>query len=302
MTAANAGPPETALTAQQIDTFWRDGVLIVEDAVTPAQLAGLRRAFAAWVEESRSHDVAYGAMVDGRPRFDLEPGHSAERPALRRVAAPADISEAYYQVMADSRMTELVADLIGPDLRFHHCKINSKLPGAATQVKWHQDFLYDPHSNTDLVTALLMLDEVTDENGPLEVVPGSHTGPLHSLWHDGAFTGAVADETAAALAGRAVSCIGPAGAVCLMHGCLLHGSAAHRSDRPRTLFIAVYAAADAVPLAPNPVPGRHYGMIVRGREPNRIRATHFEMESPEHPKGASFFVQQARVQSGAGRS
>ena len=282
-----------ALSDHEIEAFRRDGMLIVEDAVTPAQLAGLRRDFAAWVEESRSHDAAYGAMVDGRPRFDLEPGHSAERPALRRVAAPADLSEAYYDVMADSRMTDVVADLIGPDLRLHHCKINSKLPGAATQVKWHQDFLYDPHSNTDLVTALLMLDDVTEENGPLEVVPGSHKGPLLSLWHDGVFTGAVADETAAALAGRTVSCTGPAGAVCLMHGCLLHGSAANRSDRPRTLFICVYAAADAVPLVANPVPGRHNGMIVRGREPNRIRTTPFEMEAPEHPKGASFFVQQA---------
>ncbi|MDX1576478.1 MAG: phytanoyl-CoA dioxygenase family protein [Kiloniellales bacterium] len=282
-----------ALSDHEIEAFRRDGMLIVEDAVTPAQLAGLRRDFAAWVEESRSHDAAYGAMVDGRPRFDLEPGHSAERPALRRVAAPADLSEAFYDVMADSRMTDVVADLIGPDLRLHHCKINSKLPGAATQVKWHQDFLYDPHSNTDLVTALLMLDDVTEENGPLEVVPGSHKGPLLSLWHDGVFTGAVADETAAALAGRTVSCTGPAGAVCLMHGCLLHGSAANRSDRPRTLFICVYAAADAVPLVANPVPGRHSGMIVRGREPNRIRTTPFEMEAPEHPKGASFFVQQA---------
>jgi hypothetical protein len=281
------------LSAAQIEAFWRDGVLSVADAVTPEQLATLRREFAAWVEESRRHDAAYGEMIDGRPRFDLEPGHGAETPALRRVAAPPDISDAYFQVMADSRMTDLVADLIGPDVRFHHSKINSKLPGAATQVKWHQDFLYDPHSNTDLVTALLMVDEVTRENGPLEVVPGSHKGPLHSLWHDGVYTGAVADETAAALAGQAVSCTGPAGSVCLMHGCLLHGSAANRSARPRTLFICVYAAADAVPLAPIPVPGRHNGMIVRGREPNRIRTTPFEMQVPEHPTGASFFVQQA---------
>lgn len=289
------------LTEPQVEAFRRDGVVIVEDAVSPGQFDAVRRDFAAWVEESRRHDAAYGEMIDGRPRFDLEPGHSAERPALRRVAAPADISDAYLEVMADSRMTDLVADLIGPDVRFHHCKINSKLPGAATEVKWHQDFLYDPHSNTDMVTALLMLDEVTQENGPLEVVPGSHKGPLHSLWHDGVFTGAVAEETAAAPAGETVSCTGPAGAVCLMHGCLLHGSAANRSERPRTLFICVYAAADAVPLAPNPVPGRHNGMIVRGREPNRIRTTPFEMEVPEHPKGASFFVQQARAHGAARR-
>ncbi len=283
----------TGLTKAQIETFRRDGVLTVEGAVTPDELAALRRDFAAWVEESRSHDSAYGAMIDGRPRFDLEPGHSPENPALRRVAAPSDVSESYLEVMRDSRMVDWVADLIGPDVRSHHCKVNSKLPGAATRVKWHQDFLYDPHSNTDLVTALLMLDDVDEENGPLEVVPGSHLGPLHSLWHDGVFTGAVSEARAADFAERAVSCTGPAGSVCLMHGCLAHGSAPNRSARPRTLFIAVYAAADAVPLVPNPVPGRHNGLLVRGQEPNRVRSTPFEAELPEHPKGASFFVQQA---------
>jgi len=190
-------------------------------------------------------------------------------------------------------MTDCVADLIGPNVKFHHSKINAKLPGGQTAVKWHQDFTFTPHSNDDVVTALLMVDDVTAENGPLEVVAGSHKGDLYGLWHDGVFTGAVADDNAAEIAGQSISCTGPAGSVCFMHACLLHGSAANHSDRPRTLFITVYAAADAVPLTPNHVPGRHNGMIVRGEEPNRIRTTPFEMDVPEYPKGASFFVQQA---------
>ena len=36
-------------------------------------------------------------------------------------------------------MTEAITSLVGPNVRLHHTKINSKLPGAATQVKWHQD-------------------------------------------------------------------------------------------------------------------------------------------------------------------
>ena len=42
-----------ALTQDQIDTFWRDGVLTVENAVTPEQIAGLKRDFDGWVDESR---------------------------------------------------------------------------------------------------------------------------------------------------------------------------------------------------------------------------------------------------------
>jgi ectoine hydroxylase-related dioxygenase (phytanoyl-CoA dioxygenase family) len=281
------------LTQDQIAQFRRDGVLTVENAVTPRLLAALRADFAVWVDESRKQPEPYGEALDGRPRFDLQPGHTADAPGLRRVQAPTEISKAYYEAMADSAMTDMVADLIGPDVKLHHTKINSKQPGTHTQVKWHQDFPYTPHSNSDLVTALLMIDEVTPENGPLEVVPGSHTGPLHSLWHDGVFTGAVSEDEAARMQASAIQCCGPAGAVCLMHTRLAHGSAANRSSKPRTLFICVYSAGDAIPCCPNPVPTEHQGLFVRGNDPHRVRAESFVVETPEFPRGASFFNQQS---------
>ena len=281
------------LTQQQIDEFWTQGVLVVENAVTDEQLNALRRDFDHWVQESRAHSSNFGETVDGRARFDLEAGHAANKPALRRVNAPTDVSDAYAAVARDSAMVEMVADLIGPNVRYHHSKINSKLPGAATQVKWHQDFPFTPHTNSDLVTALLMVDEVTTENGPLEVMAGSHKGPLHSLWHDGCFTGAMSAEQAAEFQAQSMICKGRAGSVCLMHTKIAHGSAANLSDHPRTLFITVYAAADAAPCAPNPVPSVMAGEIVRGIEPNRIRCTAYEVDTPEFPKSASFFSQQA---------
>ncbi|MYK59745.1 MAG: phytanoyl-CoA dioxygenase family protein, partial [Rhodospirillaceae bacterium] len=149
--------------------FHEHGYLMVEDAVDAALLARLQRDFEAWVEESRGHDTAWGDTLDGRPRFDLEPGHSAEAPKLRRVNAPIEVSDAYYAATMDSRMVDCVADLIGPDVKLHHTKINSKLPGGHTEVKWHQDFPFTPHTNDDVVTALLMVDEVTETNGALEV-------------------------------------------------------------------------------------------------------------------------------------
>ncbi len=282
------------LTSAQSEFFRTQGYLVVEDAVAAGLLSELRQTFAAWVEESRGRDAPYGETVNGRPRFDLEPGHSAEVPALRRVNAPVEVSEAYFRAMADSRMTDCVAELIGPNVKFHHSKINSKLPGGHTEVKWHQDFLFTPHSNDDVVTALLMVDEVTAENGPLEVLPGSHRGPLHGLWHDGVFTGAVAEAIAADCRPRAEVCTGPAGAVCLMHSRLLHGSAPNRSARPRTLFISVFSADDAVPLSPNPMPSRHEGLLVRGERSGRVRSIAYDIALPQLPTTASFFDQQAK--------
>lgn len=280
------------LSEAQKAAFKRDGVLMVENAVDAALLARLRADFASWVAESAAHDAPYGETVDGRPRFDLQPGESGRPAALRRVQAPTEISAAYFEAMADSPMTDMVAELIGPDIKLHHTKINSKLPGAATEVKWHQDFPYTPHSNTDLITALLMVDEVTAENGPLAVAPGSHKGPIHSLWHGGVFTGAIAPDIEAGMKAGARLCTGKAGSVCLMHTRLAHGSEPNRSDMPRTLFISVYSAGDAMPCSPNPVPTEHMGLFVRGADPHRVRGEAFDIAVPEYPK-TSFFAQQS---------
>ena len=83
------------LSQDQKDIFWRDGVLVIENAVTSAELEGLRTTFCEWVEESRLHSEDFGETRDGRKRFDLQPGHDATNPALRRVQSPEEISDTY---------------------------------------------------------------------------------------------------------------------------------------------------------------------------------------------------------------
>ena len=280
------------LNQDQKDAFWRDGVLVVEDAVTQEQLAALRATFEGWVEESRNHSEDYGDTLDGRARFDLQPGHTADRPGLRRVQSPEEVSEIYASVMRNARTVDICAELIGPSIRFHHGKVNSKLPGTATKVKFHQDFTFQPMTNDDLITCLLFVDDVTLENGPLEVVPGSHKGPLYSLWHGGKFTGAVADEVFEQHKDQVVKCTGKAGSVCLMHSSLLHGSAPNLSDKPRTLYITTYYSEDAIELSPNALPSTFTHELVRGEVSGRVRCSSYEMELPEVPKDTSFFAQQ----------
>ena len=249
--------------------------------------------FDGWVEESRSHAGPYGETFDGRPRFDVEPGHAAERPGLRRVASPIEVSPAYLEVMRDNPALDAVAQLVSPNLRFRESKVNSKLPGTATHLKYHQDFPFGPLSNDDLVTVLFHLDEVGPDNGPLEVVPGSHRGPLLEHWHDGVFTGAVSPAVEAEARERAVTCHGAAGSAYLMDARLLHGSAPNLSSAPRTLFIVQYHAEDAHPLAPNHLPSRFDQEVVAGVATGRIRTSDYEMALPETPTVASFFAVQA---------
>ena len=84
--------------------------------------------------------------------------------------------------------------------------------------------------------------------------------------------GAVTDEVAEASLPKAKRCVGQAGSVCLMHTRLLHGSTANMSENPRTLFICVYTAEDAVPVSSSAMPTKYEGMVVRGEKTNRVRS------------------------------
>ncbi|MGP2414318.1 phytanoyl-CoA dioxygenase family protein [Pantoea ananatis] len=278
----------------QVDQYHQQGFLVVEHVLTSEEIAALQHDFDQWVEESRSQSAPWGNTQDGRSRFDIESDHSAEHPSLRRVSSPNDISAAYRHAALQSRMAQIAGQLIGGSgARYHHSKINSKLPHTATKVEWHQDFLFTPHSNDDIVTALLMVSEVTPENGPLNVVPGSHRGPLYSHWQDGRFTGAVEPAVVKEQCQQPSACFGPSGSVCFMHTRLLHASSPNETEWPRTLFIAVYAAEDALPFGENPLPSPDAGTLVYGDESGMVRSTPNELRLPQKPRGASFFVQQA---------
>jgi len=285
------------LTQMQKDRFWEDGFLVVEDAVSDALLEKLRSVFSGWVEESRSHANDYGETLDGRPRFDLQPGHSPERPGLRRIQSPEEVSDIFASTMREARTVDFCADLIGPNIRFHHGKVNSKLPGSGTEVKWHQDFPFEPMTNDDMITCLLFIDDVTLENGPLEVIPGSHKGPLYSHWHEGVFTGAVEATVIENQRDKVTSCTGKAGSVCLMHANLLHGSAPNLSNQPRTLYITTYYAEDAIELSPNHLPSKFTHELVRGEVTGTVRCSAYALALPAVPKGTSFFAQQEGADS-----
>ena len=138
--------------------------------------------------------------------------------------------------------------LVGPSVRLHGSKLNMKAPRYGSPVEWHQDWAFYPHTNDDLLAVGVMLDDCGLENGPLLVVPGSHTGPIWDHHAEGYFCGAIdpgahqgGDRPRGAAHGRA-------GSMSFHHVRLLHGSAQNVSDQPRTLLLYEYAAADAWPL------------------------------------------------------
>ena len=81
------------LSKNQISEFKHQGYLMLPGLVSEAVRGDLLSQLQEWVEESRQYDANYGFdPPNGKARFDLEQGHPAAHPRLRRVANPAEIS------------------------------------------------------------------------------------------------------------------------------------------------------------------------------------------------------------------
>ena len=56
-----------------VTSFENNGYVLMENAITADQLAALNDQLRSWIDESRQHDSNFGEIMDGRPRFDVEP-------------------------------------------------------------------------------------------------------------------------------------------------------------------------------------------------------------------------------------
>jgi phytanoyl-CoA hydroxylase len=264
-----------------ISTYHENGYAVAEGFFGESDVAGLTAA----VDEVL-------ATPDLGSVAEVEPGDSS---TARRIWSPTKRHATFEKTAADSRLLDVLEQLIGPDILFHYSKLHLKAPRVGSVVDWHQDFSYYPHTNTDLVTALIYLDDATKENACLQVMPGSHKRGLVDHYIDGYFRGKATGPDAPDPA-RAVALEAPAGSVVFTHCLLLHYSAPNHSDRVRRAFLPAYRAADAYPIyhGPHAAHNEPGVKLLRGAASQfaRVEAGTWKLPLSERPFGSLFQLQE----------
>jgi len=229
------------LTQAQIDHYRDQGCIVLENQI-PTE----------WMDKVRAEITRFEAeaatLTTSNDRLDLEDSHTAKDPRLRRIKLPHTISDVMRDLMLSDHILAPARDLIGPNLRLHTSKLNMKSAGYGAAVEWHQDYAFYPHTNDDILAIGVLIDDMALENGPLQVFPGSHKGPVYDHHVDGVFAGAILPEANGLDIKDAVALTGPAGSISIHHGRALHGSALNTSDRPRRILFYEMMAADAFPI------------------------------------------------------
>ena len=268
--------PANTLSQPQRELYFEQGYLCLPGIIDHHTMTPLQNALSRVVERSCE-------LTESTNQFDLEKGHSAENPRLRRAAYVDDIEPIFWDLCSNSMITDIATDILGPNVRFRDLMINFKWAGGGAEVKWHQDIAFYPHTNTNTCQFLLAVEDIGPDQGPLQVIPGSHKGPIYAHYNkDDEWTGAMeeSDLVDAGLA-NAIALTGPAGSVTVHHSCTIHGSSKNMSSNGRPVFVITYSSADAVPYTAAPYPSSNYGALVRGKSPRY--AHHQELQMPLPP-------------------
>lgn len=249
-----------ALTREQRQYYFENGYVALEGAISDPWIQRLRGAMDEMTEASRR-------CTESGTVYELEQGHTADAPRLHRLYSPQDHHPVFWEFMASDEMTRLAADVVGPDVKFHHAKLNFKSARGSRGFKWHQDIQAWPHTDYSPVTVGVYIDGCGRDQGPLSMVRGSHEGELYSMYDDsGNFVVRVPEKDIQWLTDDMIdSPVGPPGTAVLLNCRTIHGSLTNDSERARPMLLAVYSSADSFSYTPSPVQSPRLGEIVRGQ-------------------------------------
>ncbi len=230
-----------ALSKDEINFYNDQGYLLVEDVISENQHKEMLALIDGFFEKSKM-------IRENDNIFDLEDGHSSDNPRLKRIKQPHQHSQFFWDIIKESKIEEILRDLLGDNVSLKTSKLNTKAPGGGAAVEWHQDWAFYPHTNDNVLALGLMLNDVDIDNGPLMVIPESHKGPVLSHFNNGVFCGAIDPDDSDFDISKAVTLTGKARSMTIHHARTLHGSSPNNSNRDRLVLFYECNSADAWPL------------------------------------------------------
>ncbi len=146
------------LSATEIETYRRDGIIVPKTGLNAATVAELRAKLASFLAEQKITDADYVPDIIERDPTWLR-----------------------YGVMPE--ILDAVAQLIGQDIIIWGSALFCKAGVGGKATPWHQDGHYWPIRPLETVTAWIAIDDVNAENSCLRVIPGTHRDRV-SYTHD----------------------------------------------------------------------------------------------------------------------
>jgi ectoine hydroxylase-related dioxygenase (phytanoyl-CoA dioxygenase family) len=162
------------LTPQQIEQFGQKGYLkIAHRLITDDHLTLLRERYDALFAKKRgtSGEGLRNLAVIGDSEQDETADRSEE---MLQIMEMWRYDEVYRQLLYHEPLLDIAESLVGPNIQLFHDQALYKPARYGGEVPWHQDNGYWRCTPSNLVSIWMALDDADEENGCMNVIPGSH--------------------------------------------------------------------------------------------------------------------------------
>lgn len=222
-------PP--VVTDAQTQQYRDEGYFILPDVIPPAHLKAMRDACRQKMDDLDAEMERLGVNKLGI-------NHKGSRYFLPLLSQE---NKSVREFIFSGLMADICRATIGPDAFLFLDQYVVKAAETGLSFSWHQDEGYIPYPNPPYVGCWCALDDVTEENGTIYVLPYSEAGTKAKVTH-------VKDEATNDMVGYfgdhpGVPVILPAGSVAVFSSTTFHRSGFNRTDRMRRAYLVQYSDA-----------------------------------------------------------
>ncbi|MBA3529124.1 MAG: phytanoyl-CoA dioxygenase family protein [Propionibacteriaceae bacterium] len=217
------------VTPEMLEQYRNEGYFVLEGAMTPDQLELLRGGAQYSMDRLDARmEVAgvdrLGINARGRRYFSNMVYH--ERPELR-------------SFIYGSTMAAICRAVLGSEAYLFYEQYVIKAGDPDTTFAWHQDSGYVHEDHQPYLTCWIALDDVTEENGSVYLLPYSRSGIRSYVKHIPVETG---DKVCYFGSDPGMPVIVPAGSIVCFSSTVIHRSGANMTDRLRRVYLLQYSA------------------------------------------------------------
>lgn len=275
--------PGSALDAEQLGRYERDGFLFMKNFFSAQETAALLR------EVQR---LAQDPAIKRREEAITERGSDA----VRSVFMVHKLSKMLGRLAQDMRLVNIARQILGSEVYIHQSRANIKPGFQGKEFYWHSDFetwhVEDGMPAMRAISCSVLLTDNDASNGPLMLMPGSHrqfvscvgeTPQDHYKQSLKKQEYGVPDTLSLQLLadrGGLETVTGPAGSVVFFDCNTMHGSNSNISPSPRSNVFMVYNSvenalgAPRFGLDPRPefIATREHFAAIKPLEPGYLKA------------------------------
>lgn len=236
--------PARTLTAEEIQRYRDDGVVMIKGAIDPNWMALIESG----IEEARNHASMVGRFMSRKVE-----GYQMDIFLWKRIDALRDLI--YYGPFA-----RWAQQLMGAQqVRFFYDQMFVKEPGTDAPTPWHQDLSFWPIRGEQICSFWIPCDPVNRENSGLLYVKGSHKWPQRFKAISPDYVAAIIDEAMDDIPDinahperyELLDWNMEPGDILMFHPLTLHGSYGNQSRTRRRRALALRWTGDDVVYAPS---------------------------------------------------